>query len=73
MIHGLLIFPTILVSAYLYLCKINTIMKAKSQTLRKRKNRKMFKVHGFLSRMSTAGGRKILLTRRRKKRKKLTV
>ncbi|MFT6361583.1 MAG: large subunit ribosomal protein L34 [Candidatus Paceibacteria bacterium] len=48
-------------------------MKAKSGTLRKRKNRKMKKVHGFLSRMRTAGGRKILLTRRRKGRKKLSV
>ena len=48
-------------------------MKAKSQTLRKRKNRKMFKVHVFLARMSTAGGRKTLLTRRRKGRSKLTV
>jgi large subunit ribosomal protein L34 len=48
-------------------------MAAKSQTLRKRKNRKMFKVHGFLARMKTAGGRKTLLTRRRKGRKKLTV
>ena len=48
-------------------------MKAKSGTLRKRKNRKMKKVHGFLSRMKTAGGRKILLTRRRKGRKQLSV
>lgn len=48
-------------------------MAAKSQTLRKRKNRKMKKVHGFLSRMKTAGGRKIILLRRRKGRKKLTV
>jgi large subunit ribosomal protein L34 len=48
-------------------------MAAKSQTLRKRKNRSMFKVHGFLKRMKTAGGRKTILTRRRKNRKKLTV
>ena len=48
-------------------------MKAKSGTLRKRKNRKMKKVHGFLGRMKTAGGRKILLTRRRKGRKKISV
>lgn len=48
-------------------------MKAKSGTLRKRKNRKMHKVHGFLKRMSTAGGRKTMLNRRRKGRKKLTV
>lgn len=48
-------------------------MKAKSQTLRKRKNRKMFKVHGFLKRMSTTAGRKLILKRRRKGRKKLTV
>ena len=48
-------------------------MAAKSQTLRKKKNRKMKKVHGFISRGKTAGGRKILLTRRRKGRSKLTV
>ena len=48
-------------------------MAAKSQTLRKRKNRSMKKTHGFLSRMKTAGGRKTLLSRRRKGRKQLTV
>lgn len=48
-------------------------MKAKSGTLRKRKNRKMKKVHGFLSRMKTAGGRAIILARRRKGRKKISV
>jgi large subunit ribosomal protein L34 len=48
-------------------------MKAKSGTLRKRKNRKMKRVHGFLSRMKTAGGRAILLKRRRKGRKELSV
>lgn len=48
-------------------------MKAKSGTLRKRKNRKMKKVHGFLARMKTAGGRKVLLKRLRKGRAKLTV
>ncbi len=48
-------------------------MKAKSGTLRKRKNRKMFKVHGFLKRMSTTAGKKILLKRRRKGRNKLSV
>ena len=47
--------------------------QAKALTLRKRKNRKMFKVHGFLKRMSTPGGRKTILTRRRKGRKKLSV
>ncbi len=47
--------------------------QAKALTLRKRKNRKMKKVHGFLSRMRTAGGRAILLTRRRKGRKELSV
>lgn len=46
-------------------------MKAKSGTLRKRKNRKMKKVHGFLSRMATAGGRAVMLRRRRKGRSKL--
>lgn len=48
-------------------------MKAKSGTLRKRKNRSMKKKHGFLSRMRTAGGRKILLKRLRKGRAKLSV
>lgn len=47
-------------------------MAAKSQTLRKRKNRKRSKVHGFLSRMATTAGRKLVLKRRRKGRKKLT-
>lgn len=51
----------------------NVIMASKALTLRKRKNRKMKKVHGFLSRMKTAGGRATLLARRRKGRKKLTV
>jgi ribosomal protein L34 len=46
-------------------------MKAKSGTLRKRKNRKMKKMHGFLSRMKTAGGRRTILARMRKGRKKL--
>jgi len=48
-------------------------MASKALTLRKRKNRKMFKVHGFLKRMSSTAGRKILLKRRRKGRKKLSV
>jgi len=48
-------------------------MASKALTLRKRKNRKMFKVHGFLKRMATTAGRKILLKRRRKGRSKLTV
>lgn len=48
-------------------------MAAKSQTLRKRKNRKMKRVHGFLGRMKTAGGRATLLSRRRKGRSQLTV
>lgn len=48
-------------------------MASKALTLRKKKNRKMKKVHGFLSRMKTAGGRAVLLARRRKGRKKLSV
>lgn len=48
-------------------------MSAKSQTLRKKKNRKMKKTHGFLSRMKTISGQKILLLRRRKGRKNLSV
>ncbi|MCI5051427.1 MAG: 50S ribosomal protein L34 [Candidatus Pacebacteria bacterium] len=46
-------------------------MKAKSGTLRKKKVRKGNKIHGFLKRMSTAGGRAVLLNRRRKGRKNL--
>ncbi|ADX98395.1 50S ribosomal protein L34 [Mycoplasma suis] len=37
------------------------------------KKRKRVKVHGFLSRISTRSGRKILNDRRRKGRKVLTV
>lgn len=48
-------------------------MASKALTLRKRKNRKMYKVHGFLKRMKTAGGRKTILARRRKGRAKLSV
>ncbi len=48
-------------------------MASKALTLRKRKNRKMFKKHGFLKRSSTTEGSRILLKRRRKGRKKITV
>ncbi|WP_185850978.1 50S ribosomal protein L34 [Blattabacterium cuenoti] len=36
-------------------------------------NRKKINVHGFLKRMSTKNGRRIISRRRRKKRRKLTV
>ncbi|MFT7328268.1 MAG: ribosomal protein L34 [Crocinitomicaceae bacterium] len=48
-------------------------MASKALTLRKRKNRKMKKVHGFLGRMRTAGGRATILARRRKGRNKISV
>jgi len=47
--------------------------KAKALTMSKKKNRKMKKVHGFLGRMKTAGGRATILARRRKGRSKLSV
>ncbi|OGD57083.1 50S ribosomal protein L34 [Candidatus Berkelbacteria bacterium RBG_13_40_8] len=37
------------------------------------KNRRRNKVHGFMAKMKTAGGRKVLSNRRAKGRKKLTV
>ncbi|MCD5396455.1 MAG: 50S ribosomal protein L34 [Candidatus Pacebacteria bacterium] len=39
---------------------------------RKFKKRKRKKTHGFLKRMATKSGRRILKRRRKKKRKKLT-
>ncbi len=37
------------------------------------KRRKRLRVHGFLKRMATAGGKKIIAARRAKGRKQLTV
>ena len=37
------------------------------------KNRKRAKMHGFLSRLKTVGGKNIILRRRRKGRKSLSV
>ena len=37
------------------------------------KNKKRLKTHGFLSRMKSSNGKKVILARLRKKRKTLTV
>jgi len=41
--------------------------------LGKRKNKRRKRVHGFLKRMQTPGGRKVLKNRRSKGRKKIAV
>ncbi|MFW0871325.1 MAG: 50S ribosomal protein L34 [Patescibacteria group bacterium] len=43
-----------------------------SQTYQPKK-RKRSRIHGFLSRMKTVGGRRVIRDRRRKGRKKLSV
>ena len=52
--------------------RITIIMALKALTLRKKKNKKAKKVHGFLARMKTTSGRAIIRSRRRKGRKQLT-
>jgi len=46
---------------------------SKALTLKKKKNRKMHKKHGFFSRSKSADGRNTILRRRRKGRKKIAV
>ena len=51
--------------------ELQQIMAKKALTMRKKKNRKASKTHGFLARMATTAGRRIINARRARGRKKL--